>query len=95
MADLENGLYSGVNFGFNANDPTINFRYTTAIIKGEPNHWSIRGGNAQSGALSTFYNGAAPQRRRLQPDAQGGGHPSRHRRATTATARPARSTRAR
>jgi hypothetical protein len=60
MADLENGLYSGVNFGFNANDPTINFRYTTAIIKGEPNHWSIRGGNAQSGNLSTFYNGPRP-----------------------------------
>ena len=60
MADLENGLYSGVNFGFNANDPTINFRYTTAIVKGEPNHWSIRGGNAQSGGLSTFYNGPRP-----------------------------------
>jgi non-reducing end alpha-L-arabinofuranosidase len=60
MADLENGLYSGVNFGFNSNDPTINFRYTTAVIKGEPNHWSIRGGNAQSGALSTFYNGVRP-----------------------------------
>ena len=60
MADLENGLYSGVNFGFNANDPTINFRFTTAIVKGEPNHWSIRGGNAQSGGLSTFYNGPRP-----------------------------------
>jgi hypothetical protein len=60
MADLENGLYSGVNFGFNANDPTINFRYTTAVIKGEPNHWSIRGGNAASGNLSTFYNGVRP-----------------------------------
>ncbi|HET8841529.1 MAG TPA: arabinofuranosidase catalytic domain-containing protein, partial [Ktedonobacteraceae bacterium] len=60
MADLENGLYSGVNFGFNSNDPTVNFRYTTAIVKGEPNHWSIRGGNAQSGSLSTFYNGARP-----------------------------------
>ncbi|MFL6141543.1 MAG: arabinofuranosidase catalytic domain-containing protein [Labedaea sp.] len=60
MADLENGLYSGVNFGFNANDPTVNFRYTTAIIKGEPNHWSIRGGNAQAAGLSTFYNGPRP-----------------------------------
>jgi len=60
MADLENGLYSGVNFGFNANDPTVNNRYLTAIVKGEPNHWSIRGGNAQSGSLSTFYNGARP-----------------------------------
>ncbi len=60
MADLENGLYSGVNAGYNANDPTINYRYTTAIVKGEANHWSIRGGNAQSGGLSTFYNGARP-----------------------------------
>ena len=60
MADLENGLYSGVNAGFNANDPTINHRYLTAIIKGEPNHWAIRGGNAQSGGLSTFYNGPRP-----------------------------------
>ena len=60
MADLENGLFSGVNQRFNANDPTINFRYTTAIVKGEPNHWSIRGGNAQSGSLSTFFNGPRP-----------------------------------
>ncbi|MEV6638584.1 arabinofuranosidase catalytic domain-containing protein [Amycolatopsis sp. NPDC051371] len=60
MSDLENGLYSGVNAGYNANDPTINHRYLTAILKGEANHWSIRGGNAQSGGLSTFYNGARP-----------------------------------
>ncbi|MEU5265788.1 arabinofuranosidase catalytic domain-containing protein [Amycolatopsis sp. NPDC021455] len=60
MADLENGLYSGVNAGYNANDPTINHRYLTAIIKGEPNHWAIRGGNAQSGGLSTFYDGKRP-----------------------------------
>ena len=60
MADLENGLFSGVNRGYNANDPTISYRFTTAIVKGEPNHWSIRGGNAQSGSLSTFYNGVRP-----------------------------------
>jgi hypothetical protein len=60
MADLENGLFSGVNAGYNANDPTVNHRYTTAIIKGQPNHWAIRGGNAQSGGLSTFYSGARP-----------------------------------
>ncbi|MFG2041757.1 alpha-L-arabinofuranosidase B [Dactylosporangium sp. NPDC048998] len=60
MADLENGLFSGVNAGYNAGDPTINYRFTTAIVKGEPNHWSIRGGNSQSGSLSTFYNGARP-----------------------------------
>ncbi|MGX4655227.1 arabinofuranosidase catalytic domain-containing protein [Micromonospora sp. SCSIO 07396] len=60
MADLENGLFSGVNQKYNANDPSISHRYLTAIIKGEPNHWAIRGGNAQSGNLSTFYNGARP-----------------------------------
>ncbi|NUP36701.1 MAG: alpha-N-arabinofuranosidase [Streptomyces sp.] len=60
MADMENGLYSGVNAGYNANDPTVNYRFTTAIIKGGANKWAIRGGNAQSGGLSTFYSGARP-----------------------------------
>ena len=60
MADLENGLFSGVNQRYNANDPSISHRYLTALIKGEPNHWAIRGGNAQSGALSTFYDGKRP-----------------------------------
>jgi non-reducing end alpha-L-arabinofuranosidase len=60
MADLENGLYSGVNAGYNANDPTRTDRYLTTIVKGGPNQWAIRGGNAQSGSLSTFYSGARP-----------------------------------
>ena len=60
MADLENGLFSGVNAGYNSNDATVNFRYTTAIIKGQPNHWSIRTANAQSGGVTTQYSGARP-----------------------------------
>ncbi|HTI19678.1 MAG TPA: arabinofuranosidase catalytic domain-containing protein, partial [Kutzneria sp.] len=60
MADLENGLFSGVNAGFNANDPSVNYRYLTAIVKGGANQWAIRGGNAQSGGLSTFYSGQRP-----------------------------------
>ena len=60
MADLENGLFSGQNAGFNANDPSISNRFTTAIIKGGANQWAIRGGNAQSGSLSTFYSGPRP-----------------------------------
>lgn len=60
MADLENGLFSGVNAGYNANDPSVSHRFLTAIVKGEPNRWSIRAGNAQSGGLSTFYNGPRP-----------------------------------
>ena len=60
MADMENGLYSGVNAGFNANDPTIDYHYTTAMIEGGANQWAILGGNAQSGGLSTFYSGPRP-----------------------------------
>jgi non-reducing end alpha-L-arabinofuranosidase len=60
MADLENGLFSGQAAGLNSADPTVNFRFTTAIVKGTANQWSIRGGNAQSGSLSTFYSGVRP-----------------------------------
>jgi hypothetical protein len=60
MADLENGLFSGVNAGLNSGDATVNFRYTTAIVKGQANNWAIRTGNAQSGGLTTQYNGARP-----------------------------------
>ncbi|MEV0570715.1 alpha-L-arabinofuranosidase B [Dactylosporangium sp. NPDC050588] len=60
MADLENGLFSGANPRNNAADPSISHRFLTAIVKGEPNHWAIRGGNAQTGNLATFYNGARP-----------------------------------
>ena len=60
MADLENGLFSGVNPGYNANDPSISHRFVTAIVKGGHNQWAIRGGNARSGGLSTFYSGPRP-----------------------------------
>jgi hypothetical protein len=59
MGDLEWGLFSGSKAGYNKN-PTINQRYVTAIVKGEPNHWAIREGSAQSGGLSTVFNGARP-----------------------------------
>lgn len=32
----------------------------TAIVKGEPNHWAIRSGNAQSGGLTTVFDGPRP-----------------------------------
>src|SRR5579863_9718814 len=60
MADLENGLYSGVNAGYNSNDPTTNYRYTTAMVEGGANQWDILGGNAQGGSLATDYSGARP-----------------------------------
>ncbi|POX48453.1 alpha-N-arabinofuranosidase [Streptomyces sp. Ru71] len=60
MADLENGLFSGVNPGYNAGDPSVSHRFLTAIVKGGPNQWAIRAGNAQSGGLSTYYSGPRP-----------------------------------
>ncbi|KAI6758276.1 hypothetical protein HG530_010516 [Fusarium avenaceum] len=60
MADLENGLFSGKNPKNNAADPSIKDRFLTAVVKGKPGTWAIRGGNAASGALSTYYNGAYP-----------------------------------
>jgi hypothetical protein len=61
MADLENGLFSGINPKNNPGSPSISHRFTTAILKGGPNKWALRGGNAASGSLSTFYNGARPR----------------------------------
>lgn len=60
MADLENGLFSGQGSKQNTADPSITYRFVTAVIKGGPGKWAIRGGNSASGALSTFYSGARP-----------------------------------
>ncbi|KAF7542687.1 hypothetical protein G7046_g10127 [Stylonectria norvegica] len=60
MADLENNLFSGANPGNNAANPSITSRFVTAVVKGEPNHWAIRGGNGASGSLSTYFQGARP-----------------------------------
>jgi len=60
MADLENGLFSGVNAGYNSGDQSISSHYVTAMVKGGPNLWAIKAGNAQSGSLTTMYNGVRP-----------------------------------
>ncbi|KAM0254548.1 hypothetical protein ACHAQJ_006654 [Trichoderma viride] len=60
MADLENGLFSGFSPTNNPADPTITSRFVTAVIKGEPNQWAIRGADATTGSLSTFYSGVRP-----------------------------------
>ncbi|MEU7614257.1 arabinofuranosidase catalytic domain-containing protein [Micromonospora sp. NPDC049204] len=59
MMDMEWGLFSGVNPRYNPMAP-INHRFVTAIVKGEPNHWAIRGGNAQAGGLTTYFDGRRP-----------------------------------
>ncbi|KAJ7635071.1 Arabinosidase B [Roridomyces roridus] len=58
--DAENGLFSGGNRSVNPSNPTSDSRFVTAIVKGQPNNWAIRGGDATSGSLSTFFNGVRP-----------------------------------
>ncbi|KAI1260345.1 family 54 glycoside hydrolase [Xylariaceae sp. FL1019] len=60
MADLENGLFSGYDPHLNSADQTVNSRFVTAIVKGEPGTWAIRGGDSTNGGLSTFYDGDRP-----------------------------------
>jgi hypothetical protein len=62
MADMEAGLFSGYNAKQNAADPTIDaWRFVTAVVDGGGgNRWDLRGGNAQTGRLTTFYSGIRP-----------------------------------
>jgi non-reducing end alpha-L-arabinofuranosidase len=60
MGDLENGLYAGGTNGVNQNNTSVPYDYVTAMLKGKPGTWALRGGNAQSGSLKTMYDGARP-----------------------------------
>lgn len=60
MADLENGLFSGQSATQNTADPSISYRFLTAILKGGANLWALRGGDSTSGSLSTYYSGVRP-----------------------------------
>jgi sRNA-binding protein len=61
MTDQENNLVGCVNPGSTsklcADLPTITSRFTTAVAKGEPHHWASLGGDAQTGDLSTMFDG--------------------------------------
>lgn len=61
MADMENNLFSGGVAGYNASDLTVTDTYVTAMVKGNGGSgWALKGGNAQSGTLTTMYNGPRP-----------------------------------
>src|SRR5437763_5857094 len=61
MTDQENNLVGCVNPGSTsklcASLPNITSRFVTAIAKGEPHHWASLGGDAQTSALSTMFDG--------------------------------------
>jgi hypothetical protein len=62
QADLENGLFAGAN-GSDTNNHGNNSAFVTALVKNNgQSAYAIKGGNAQSGALTTWYDGALPNR---------------------------------
>jgi non-reducing end alpha-L-arabinofuranosidase len=59
MADIENGLWAG-NVTPNNNNTPVNAEYITAMVKGKSHTLAIKGGDATTGALKTFWEGAYP-----------------------------------
>jgi hypothetical protein len=61
MTDQENNLVGCVNPGSTSklcsSLPSIDWRFVTAMAKGEPHHWASLGANAQSGPLTTMFDG--------------------------------------
>jgi hypothetical protein len=61
MADLEGGIYAKGGGGQNTAVLSLPHTYVTAVEKNNgTSEFSLRGGNAQTGNLSTFYKGALP-----------------------------------
>ncbi len=61
LADLEYGLFSQGSSGKNQNDPSQTSTYVTAVLKNNgTTEYSLRGGDAAAGALSTYYKGGLP-----------------------------------
>lgn len=60
QADMENGLFAGRN-GNNTSNLGNKSAFVTALIKNNgQNTYAIKGGNAQSGGLTTWYSGPEP-----------------------------------
>jgi hypothetical protein len=60
MADLENGLFAGGDKGPTTTNTPLTSTYVTAIVIGRSGTFALKGGNAQSGTLTTMYDGARP-----------------------------------
>jgi hypothetical protein len=61
MADLENGLYSGVNAGYNANDPTIDYHYTTDTGSTAISGWALAFTFPGDQHITNAWNGTVTQ----------------------------------
>jgi hypothetical protein len=61
MADLEYGIFAQNNTNENQNDPTQTSAFVTAVLKNNgTTEFALRGANATSGSLATYYKGALP-----------------------------------
>jgi|EP01043_Picozoa_sp_COSAG02_P006008 hypothetical protein len=61
LADLESGVWGGNNVGVNpTNTPINSSKFVTAVLKGRPGSWALKGGDAQSGRLKTMFDGPRP-----------------------------------
>jgi hypothetical protein len=61
QADLEYGLYSGGSQSWNTQQKPFSNSYVTAMLKNNgTTQFAIKGGNAQSGGLTTLWDGALP-----------------------------------
>jgi hypothetical protein len=60
MADMENGLFAGKDFGPTSTNTPLTSTYVTAMVIGRSGTFALKGGNSQSGTLTTMYDGARP-----------------------------------
>lgn len=60
MADMENGVYAQASFAANAADTSQTSPYVTAMVIGRSGSFALLGGNAQTGTLTSFYDGVRP-----------------------------------
>jgi hypothetical protein len=63
MGDFEAGVWSGGTGASNTtnnNLPSMTMNYALGILKSRPNNYAIRVANAQTGSLTTAYDGATP-----------------------------------
>jgi non-reducing end alpha-L-arabinofuranosidase len=61
QADLENGLFSGGSQTWNSGQVAFTSPFVTAMLKNNgTTQFALKGANAQSGGLTTLWNGALP-----------------------------------
>merc|ERR1711862_997199 len=60
QADLENGVWAGNKEGVNPTNVGVNATFITAMLKGKPGSFALKGGNSRAGPLKTFYSGERP-----------------------------------